>query len=150
MNERAITEPRLGRKAAGRVVRKLCELGATTKDLAEVFAVSEEEMERWLRGYNDVSLAAANGRVAAINNISNLLLRRANGMNVTQRRIVSVDGVAAQVTFEETKAPDLEAANALLDEFRRRPELEPHSKALQKKKEEEMWALVRSIPGRRG
>jgi hypothetical protein len=126
MNERAITELRLGRNSVGRVVRKLCELGATTKDLAEVFAVSEEEMDRQLRGHNDFSQAASDGRIAAIDNISNALLRRATGMNVKQRRIVSVDGVAAQIVVEQDSPPDLKAANAVMGDFRKRPEIEAH------------------------
>jgi hypothetical protein len=142
-------EPSLNRRSIPRVAKKLCELGATTEDLAEVFGTSVAEMDRWLGHQSDFSRACANGRIAALNKISNRLLRLATGLNVPTRRIVYFDGMAAQITVEESQSPDLEAANALLGEFRKRAEIKAYDALLPSAAEEAMAALRGTISDNR-
>ena len=140
-----MTEPTLNRKSVTRVAKKLCELGATTEDLAEVFGVPKDETERWLRKNSDFSRACANGRIAAFNKISNILLKRATGMNITQERVVRIDGNAARIVVEETRAPDLEAAQAVVTEFRKCEEVKVHD-TLRSFSTDEVMAALRSVP----
>jgi hypothetical protein len=135
-------EPSLNRRSIPRVAKKLCELGASTEDLAEVFGTSVAEMERWLGHQSDFSRACANGRIVALNNISNSLLRRASGINVTSKRFVYLDGVAAQIVIEENRAPDLQAANAVLGEFRERKEVQANN-ALHESGRDAVMAAIR-------
>jgi hypothetical protein len=147
-----MTEPTLNRKSVDRVARKLCELGATTEDLAEVFATSEEDMKRLLQAKGDFSRACANGRIAAANKISNALLKHAVGMNITQRKIISLDGMAAQIVVEENRPPDLKAANAVLGDFRQRDEIGAHNAlrtADEISFEEEAMAILRGSVNKR-
>jgi hypothetical protein len=50
--------------------------------------------------------------------------------------------MAAQITVEESQSPDLEAANALFGEFRKRPEIRAYD-ALRTSAEEEAMAALR-------
>lgn len=101
----AIPVPGPGRKSSYRPeyadqARKLCLLGATDKELADFFAVSETTIQNWKRAHPAFLASIAEGRVVADANVADSLYKRATGEYVQLEKLVKIKGEDGAEKYE--------------------------------------------------
>lgn len=103
--------PLLYRKEYDTQVQKLARLGATEKQMADFFEVSEETITHWKRTRPEFLRCLAEGRLAADAEVADTLFRRAVGFS---RKAVKIFGDAKsgrslKVEHREYFPPDVQA-----------------------------------------
>ena len=83
-------------------VYKLCLLGATDKQIANIFNVSEQTINTWKEKEPEFLESLKEGKLFADANVSKSLYERANGYVTTEERLV--DGVV--ITLRKYHPPD--------------------------------------------
>lgn len=101
--------------------RALAELGATDRDAAAFFKVTESTLNLWKLTHPDFSEALKVGKETADARVEQSLYRRALGYSHDSVKIQVVEGVVKKVPFVEHYAPDTTAAIFWLKN--RRPDL---------------------------
>jgi len=92
--------------------KKLCLLGATDKDLANFFDITEDTITQWKKDYPEFSLSLKAGKDAKDAEVEKRLFERATGYTHKVRKPMSVSDPAGQgshieiIEYEETIAPD--------------------------------------------
>jgi len=102
---------------------KLCRLGATDRELADFFVVTEAVLTRWKQQYPAFFAAIRNGSAFADAAVADSLFRRATGYSYEAVKIVADAKTGAQhiVPYTEHCPPDTSAAMFWLKN--RRPDL---------------------------
>lgn len=85
---------------------KLALLGATDKQLADFWGVSEKTINTWKRTYPDFLQSLKAGKLQADATISEALFHRAKGYSHPAIKILVADGVVQQVPYTEHYPPD--------------------------------------------
>lgn len=102
---------------------KLCLLGATDKDMADFFGVSEQTINTWKNAHPDFLESLRGGKAGADAKVAASLYHRANGYSHDAVKIVADAKTGAEhiVPFTEHYPPDTTAAIFWLKN--RRPDL---------------------------
>lgn len=74
-------------------VRKLCLLGATDKEIALYFGVTEATVNNWKTAYPEFIDSIKDGRENADNNVVNSLYKKATGYDYEEEVLVDVHGM---------------------------------------------------------
>jgi hypothetical protein len=110
--------------------RKLAGLGATDREVAEFFGVSEATLHRWKHEHPEFCESLKVGKDAADARVEQSLYRRALGYSHDAVKIaVNAQGEVTQVPFTEHFPPDTTAAifwlkNRRKDEWRDKQDIE--------------------------
>lgn len=101
----------------------LCNNGATIRDVAEFFRVTERTVYNWSHEYPEFFQALKVGRDAANNRVIQSLYRRATGYSFDSVKIMQYEGSPIEVPYVEHVAPDVTACifwlkNRMPDEWR--------------------------------
>jgi hypothetical protein len=89
---------------------KLCLLGATDKELADYFEVSESTLNLWKINHEKFSESIKSGRVEADANVANRLYKRALGYEHKEDVIMQYKGAPVIVHTTKHYPPDTAAA----------------------------------------
>ncbi|MFT8736579.1 MAG: helix-turn-helix domain-containing protein [Zymomonas mobilis] len=89
----------------------LAKLGATNRDLADFFDVSERTINRWVLKYPEFAQAVRVGKTAADNRVEASLYKRAVGYSYDCQKVVMVSGKPEVVEFVEHLPPDITACS---------------------------------------
>ena len=89
---------------------KLCKLGATDKDLANAFGVSEMAINRWKKIYIEFQLALKDGKEHADANVADRLYQRAMGYTHPEEKIFNHNGEIVRANTIKHYPPDTTAA----------------------------------------
>ena len=89
--------------------RKLAELGATDREVAEFFEIAESTLYLWKHQHSDFSEALKVGKVTADNRVEQSLYRRAVGYKHDAVHIAQFQGDPVIVPYVEHFAPDTTA-----------------------------------------
>ncbi|MBY4947010.1 helix-turn-helix domain-containing protein [Cupriavidus respiraculi] len=90
--------------------RKLCLLGATDKEMADVFGVSETTLNNWKTAHPEFLVSLKAGKDEADANVADRLYQRAMGYSHPAEKIVVVAGAIERVAYTEHYPPDTTAA----------------------------------------
>jgi hypothetical protein len=91
--------------------RKLCELGATDREVADFFEISESTLNLWKGLHPEFSESLKVGKTAADERVIQSLYRRATGyVHDAVKIAVNSQGEVTQVPFVEHYPPDTTAA----------------------------------------
>jgi hypothetical protein len=99
---------------------KFCLLGATNKDLADVFEVSHNTIGNWLARYPEFRKAAQDGRDVADADVAHALLQKAKGFTHQDVKILQIEGEVEQIEYNRYFPPDTQAAIFWLRNRRRK------------------------------
>lgn len=100
--------------------RKLAQLGATDREIADFFEVAESTLNLWKAENEGFSESLKVGKDVADDRVEQALYRRALGYSHDATKIhVSADGKITEVPFTERYAPDTTAAIFWLKNRRR-------------------------------
>jgi hypothetical protein len=101
----------LYRRAYCRIVKVLCERGATDREIAEVIGVALPTLYEWRNRHKEFSLAWAAGKEAADQRVERALFKRALGYEEEAVKIFMPAGAAEPVyaPYTEKIAPDVTA-----------------------------------------
>jgi hypothetical protein len=102
-----------------RQAQKLCELGATDREVAEFFDVTERTIYRWQHDYPEFCQALKVGKEVADDRVEKALYRRAIGYTHDAVKIMQFQGQEVVVPYEEHHAPDVTACIFWLKNRRR-------------------------------
>lgn len=93
------------------MARKLCLLGATNQELAQMLEVADTTIDLWLKTHPEFSGAVKEGRDAADANVANRLYSRAMGYEHKAVKIVADAKTGAEhiVEYVERYPPDTAA-----------------------------------------
>jgi len=100
---------------------KLCKLGATDKELADFFEVSESTLNLWKAEHPEFSESLKRGKQHSDDRVEQSLYRRAIGYTHDAVKIISAGNQVQEVPYVEHYAPDTTACIFWLKN--RRPEL---------------------------
>jgi hypothetical protein len=100
---------------------KLCKLGATDKELADFFEVSESTLSKWKVDYPEFSEALKSGKEMADAEVGNRLFQRAIGYSHPDVHISNYQGEITKTETVKHYAPDTTACIFWLKN--RRPDL---------------------------
>lgn len=100
---------------------KLCKLGATNKDLADFFVVSESTIDNWMKEHASFLGALKDGREKADALVSERLFSRATGYSHPDVHISNYQGTITKTEITKHYAPDTTACIFWLKN--RRPDL---------------------------
>jgi len=102
---------------------KLCRLGATDKELADIFGVSAQTLNAWKKAHPDFLESLKAGKAIADAEVADKLFRRATGYEHKAVKIVAdaKTGAEHQVEYIERYPPDTTACIFWLKN--RRPDL---------------------------
>ena len=90
---------------------KLCLLGATDKELAEFFSVSEQTLNKWKKDYPEFLESLKKGKSIADANVASRLYNRAIGYNCKATKFAASEGkIADSKEYTEHYPPDTTAA----------------------------------------
>lgn len=89
--------------------RKLCELGATDREVAAFFDVSESTLNTWKHTHPEFLESLSLGKDAADERVIKSLYRRAIGYTHDAVKIFQYQGAEVVVPYEEHVAPDTTA-----------------------------------------
>lgn len=90
--------------------RKLAELGATDREVADFFNVDERTINRWKHEHPDFCLSLKVGKQAADDRVEQSLYRRALGFSHDAVKIMGYEGTYTPVEYVEVYPPDTTAA----------------------------------------
>lgn len=105
-----------GRKSEYRIeyadqALKLCLLGATDKELAEFFSVSEQTLNKWKKDYPEFLESLKKGKNIADANVASRLYNRAIGYSCKATKFVTSEGrITDSKEYIEHYPPDTTAA----------------------------------------
>lgn len=91
-------------------VQKLCLLGATDKEIANFFNVSEATINNWKIQFPNFLESIKAGKVLADSNVANRLYQRALGFEHDSEEIKVADGTVIRVPIRKVYPPDPTAA----------------------------------------
>ena len=100
---------------------KLCKLGATDKELADFFEVSEQTLNAWKKEYPDFLESLKKGKAQADAEVASKLFHRATGFEHPDVHISNYQGEITVTSIIKHYAPDTTAAIFWLKN--RRPDL---------------------------
>ena len=90
---------------------KLCLLGATDKELAEFFSVSEQTLNKWKKDYPEFLESLKKGKSIADANVASRLYNRAIGYNCKATKFAASEGkITDSKEYTEHYPPDTTAA----------------------------------------
>ncbi|USE79494.1 helix-turn-helix domain-containing protein [Cupriavidus gilardii] len=90
--------------------RKLCLLGATDKEMADFFGVSEQTLNAWKNAHPEFLEALKKGKAQADADVADRLYQRAMGYSHPAVKIMVVGGEVKQEPYTEHYPPDTTAA----------------------------------------
>jgi hypothetical protein len=90
-------------------VRRLVSTGASWRQVADYFGVAVSTIVTWTHKHPDFRAALKTTKDEADLAVENALWQRATGYTVDSVKIMSVDGKAVKVPFQEHIAPDVNA-----------------------------------------
>lgn len=90
--------------------RKLCLLGATDKELADFFGVTESTLNLWKKEHPEFSESIKSGKDDADANVADRLYQRAMGYTHDEEEIFQYQGNPVRVATKKHYAPDTIAA----------------------------------------
>lgn len=99
--------------------RKLCELGATDREIAEFFEVNEATLYRWKLKHQDFCEALKTGKEVSDERVERSLYRRAVGYSYEAVKIMQFRGEEVTVPYVEHVPPDVVACIFWLKNRRR-------------------------------
>lgn len=105
-----------GRKSEYRIeyadqALKLCLLGATDKELAEFFSVSEQTLNKWKKDYPEFLESLKKGKNIADANVASRLYNRAIGYSCKATKFATSEGkITDSKEYIEHYPPDTTAA----------------------------------------
>lgn len=108
-------EPKRGRPSSFKTeyveqARKLTQLGATDRDVADFFRVSESTVTRWKHVHPEFREALKVGKDAADDRVEHSLFRRAVGYSYdTEKIAINASGDVTRVPYVEHVPPDTTA-----------------------------------------
>lgn len=103
-------------------------LGATDKDLAEMFDVSVRTINQWKKEHPSFKDAMNRGKIVADANVADSLYNRAVGVSVKlQKAFVDKNGVEHKITVKEEIPGDVNAQRFWLNNRRPKEWREKHS-----------------------
>lgn len=85
---------------------KLCRLGATDKELADFFGVSESTLNKWKLDHKAFSESIKSGKLVADSEVADKLFKRATGYQHDALKIMQYEGVPVTVSYTEHYPPD--------------------------------------------
>jgi hypothetical protein len=94
--------------------RKFCLLGATDKQLAELFEVSEQTLNAWKRTHPEFLSSIKAGKELADAEVAAALYHRAKGYSHDAVKIFQYEGDPVTVDYIERFPPDVAAASLWL------------------------------------
>lgn len=100
--------------------RKLCLLGATDKELADFFEVTEQTINNWKNDFPAFFESIKSGKDVADSNVADRLYQRAMGFEHDSEEIKVVDKDIARVPIRKVYPPDTMAAIYWLNNRQRR------------------------------
>ena len=100
--------------------RKLAELGATDREVAQFFDVSEATIYRWQHTHPEFCEALKVGKETADNRVEKSLYRRATGYSFDAEKIMQYEGSEVRVPYVEHVPPDVTACIFWLKNRRRK------------------------------
>lgn len=100
--------------------QKLAELGATDREIAEFFEVSERTIYRWQHVHPDFCHALKVGKETADDRVEKSLYRRAVGYTFDSVKIMQYEGQPVVIPHEEHVPPDTTACIFWLKNRRRK------------------------------
>jgi hypothetical protein len=92
------------------IARKMCQMGAIDKDLAEAFGVSDRAIKDWRAAHPDFAEACAIGKEAADDMVERALFHRAIGYEHPAEKIFNNNGTIVRAETVEHYPPDTAAA----------------------------------------
>jgi hypothetical protein len=120
-NEKAAPgRPTKFRRSFVKTARKMCQLGATDRDLAEIFEVATVTIWRWATTHAEFANALKVGKAKADERVVRALYQRAVGYSYDTVKVFQHCGTPVIVPFVEHVPPDPGAAFKWL--CNRRPE----------------------------
>ncbi|AOJ69348.1 MULTISPECIES: hypothetical protein [Burkholderia] len=90
--------------------RKLCRLGATDKELADFFCVSERTIGSWKNEHPDFLQALKEGKDLSDAEVADKLFRRATGYSHPAVKFFVINGKVVTKNYTEHYPPDTAAA----------------------------------------
>ena len=146
-----------GRKSEYRIefsdqALKLCLLGATDKELAEFFSVSEQTLNKWKKDYPEFLESLKKGKNIADANVASRLYNRAIGYSCKATKFATTEGrITDSKEYIEHYPPDTTAAifwlkNRQPEKWRDRKEIDANvnlSDELESMTDEQLAAIVR-------
>lgn len=91
-------------------VEKLCKLGATDKEIADFFEVTEQTINNWKSTHNEFFESIKKGKLLADSNVAERLYQRALGFEHDSEEIKVSDGEVIRVPVRKIYPPDSTAA----------------------------------------
>lgn len=89
---------------------KLCRLGATDRELADFFGVTEQTVNNWKRDHPEFFESLKRGKVLADAEVADKLFKRATGYSHPAVKIFNDQGTPLEVPYTEHYPPDTTAA----------------------------------------
>lgn len=89
---------------------KLCKLGATDKEMADFFGVSEQTVNSWKQQHPEFFESLKRGKALADANVAERLYQRAMGYSHEAVKIMQYEGSPVVVPYTEHYPPDTTAA----------------------------------------
>jgi hypothetical protein len=102
------------------IAKSMCELGATTYELAKEFGVTTSTIWRWAVQHEEFCSAIKVGKDQADERVVKSLFERAVGYTFESEKIVSYEGQVTRVPIIEHVPPDPGAAKMWLTNRRRK------------------------------
>lgn len=93
---------------------KLCLLGATDKELADFFQVTEQTVNNWKRAQPEFFESITRGKMMADAQVAESLFKRALGYSHQAEKIMVVAGTVQREEYTEHYPPDTPAASLWL------------------------------------
>ena len=129
MAKRKVGRPTEYREDYNEQVTKLCRLGATDKEIADFFNVSEKTINTWKEKHPQFLQSIKEGKEISDMEVANSLYQRAKGYEQEVVKVFQFQGEPIIVPVIEKVAPDTGAAMAWLKnrrpkEWRDRQDLE--------------------------
>lgn len=131
---------------------KLCLLGATDKEIAEFFSVSEQTLNSWKKKFPQFLESLKKGKAVADANVASRLYSRAIGYDARATKFATNEGkITDKVEYTEHYPPDTTAAifwlkNRQPGKWRDKKEVENQVKLgdeLESMSDEELAAIIR-------
>lgn len=131
---------------------KLCLLGATDKEIAEFFSVSEQTLNSWKKKFPQFLESLKKGKAVADANVASRLYSRAIGYDARATKFATNEGkITDKVEYLEHYPPDTTAAifwlkNRQPGKWRDKKEVENQVKLgdeLESMSDEELAAIIR-------
>ena len=108
-SNQGIGRPTLYKSEYDEQVFKLCLLGATDKDIASFFNISESTLNEWKLQHDTFSEAIKGGKFKADAEVANSLYKRAVGFEYDAVKIFNNMGEEMVVPYKEYVVPDVTA-----------------------------------------